>query len=79
MIRKFRKSALVILACWLPVAAAPQEAGFGLASPAALHENGFLRFLLPRFSLKTGIRIALEPDNPEAIISAANGVPLMQG
>ncbi|NOR62591.1 MAG: hypothetical protein GQ535_08885, partial [Rhodobacteraceae bacterium] len=42
-------------------------------------ENGFLRFLLPRFSLKTGIRIALEPDNPEAIISAANGVPLMQG
>jgi len=79
MMRKFQKSALVILACWLPVAAAPQETGFGLSGPAALHETGFLRFLLPRFSLKTGIRIALQANNPEAIISTDSGVPLMNG
>ncbi|MBL1436246.1 MAG: hypothetical protein COB08_008620 [Rhodobacteraceae bacterium] len=79
MMRKFTNSALAILACLLPVAAVPQEAGFGLSSPAALQENGFLRFLLPRFSLKTGIRIDLQANNPEAIISTEDGVPLMNG
>ncbi len=77
--RTFRNSALIILACWLPVAAAPQEAGFGLSSPAALQESGFLRFLLPRFSLKTGIQIALQAENPEVIISTESGVRLMGG
>jgi len=57
----------------------PQEAGFGLSSPAVLQENGFLRFLLPRFSLKTGIHVAQEASNPEATISLEEGVPLMQG
>lgn len=69
-----------MLACLLvPKAALPQEAGFGLASPAALQESGFLRFLLPRFSLKTGIHIAPGASNPEAIISTGDGVPLMEG
>ncbi len=80
MIHKFRKPALIILACLLaPVAAMPQEAGFGLSVPATLQESGFLRFLLPRFSLKTGIRIGLGQSNPEAIISVDEGMPLMEG
>ncbi len=80
MIQKIYKPALIILACLLaPVAAVPQEVGFGLSAPAALRESGFLRFLLPRFSLKTGIRIGLEGNNPEAIISVEEGVPLMEG
>ena len=79
MKHKIRKSALVILTCLLPIAVTPQEAGFGLSGPAALRENGFLRFLLPRFSLKTGIRIALDANNPEAIISTDSGVPMMEG
>jgi len=74
------KKYLIILACLLaPNAAMPQEVGFGLSAPAALQENGFLRFLLPRFSLKTGIRIGLGADNPEVIISTAEGVPMMEG
>ena len=68
-----------MLVCWLPVVAAPQEAGFSLSSPVELQENGFLRFLLPRFSLKTGIQIALQADNPEVTISTQNGVPFMNG
>jgi len=68
-----------MLVCWLPVVAAPQETGFSLSSPVELQENGFLRFLLPRFSLKTGIQIALQADNPEVIISTESGVPLMNG
>ncbi len=80
MIHKFNTPALLIIASLLvPVAAVPQEAGFGLSSPAELQESGFMRFLLPRFSLKTGIRITLAANNPEAIISTDNGVPLMEG
>jgi len=80
MIHKFHKPALIILACLLaPNVALPQEAGFGLTSPAALQDSGFLRFLLPRFSLKTGIHVALGVNNPEAIISTDDGVPLMEG
>jgi len=77
---KFNKPALIFIASLLaPNAALPQEAGFGLSSPAALQETGFLRFLLPRFSLKTGIRIALQADNPEVIISTESGTPMMAG
>ena len=80
MIRKLYKPALIFLACLLaPVAATPQENGFGLSAPAVLQENGFLRFLLPRFSLKTGIHIAVGGGNPEATISTNEGVPLMEG
>jgi len=80
MMHKIYKRALIILACLLaPVVAMPQEVGFGLSAPAALRESGFLRFLLPRFSLKTGIRIGLENNNPEVIISVEEGVPLMEG
>ena len=80
MMQKFYKPALLFLACLLaPVAAVPQEADFGLSAPAILQESGFLRFLLPRFSLKTGIRIGLGANNSEAIISTENGVPLIEG
>ncbi len=79
MMHKLRNFALVFLACLLPVAALPQENGFGLSSPAALRENGFLRFLLPRFSLKTGIRVTQQADTPEVIISTDSGMPVMEG
>ncbi len=49
----------VFLAVWgflTPVPLCAAE-GFRLASPPALIESGFLKHLLPRFSLKTGIRI----------------------
>jgi mono/diheme cytochrome c family protein len=80
MMRKLNTPALLFITSLLvPSLALPQEAGFGLSSPTALQESGFLRFLLPRFSLKTGIRIALEADNPEATISTDSGWPLMEG
>ncbi len=37
-----------------------QDKTFTLSSPAPLVETGFLKHLLPRFSLKTGIRITLD-------------------
>ncbi len=80
MIHKLNTPVCILLACLLaPNIALPQEADFGLRAPAVLQENGFMRFLLPRFSLKTGIHVALGADNPEAIISTDDGVPLMEG
>ena len=76
----FRKLTLILATCLLlPSTLRPQETGFGLASPPVLEETGFLRFLLPRFSLKTGIRVAVQAENPEVIISTDSGEPMMQG
>ena len=48
----------------LTFAAAPASAqkSFTLAADPALVENGFAKYLLPRFSLKAGIRINLSDD-----------------
>jgi len=59
--------------------AVPQELGFGLSAPAVLVDSGFLRFLLPRFSLKTGIRVDQQASQPETVISIESGVPVMEG
>lgn len=50
------------LAAFLMVLAGPalaQQKTFRLSTDPALIENGFTKYLLPRFSLKTGIRITL--------------------
>lgn len=62
-----------------PGIAAAQERDFTLSSPAELENSGFLRFLLPRFSLKTGIRVDVEGGSPELMISTTSGVPVMEG
>lgn len=43
-----------------------QEKTFTLQAPEPLVETGFLKHLLPRFSLKTGIRITLTADPADA-------------
>lgn len=50
-----------------------------MSAPQSLEDIGFLRFLLPRFSLKTGIKIEIQAVNPEAIFSTTSGVPIMDG
>jgi len=65
----------------VPALAPAQEPAFGLYAPAALAESGILRFLLPRFSLKTGIRPTLLTDESaaEARFNSNAGTPVMQG
>ncbi len=54
------KLAISLIVFWcLPHIAYAQERGFKLNAPNALVETGFLKHLLPRFSLKTGVRITL--------------------
>ena len=54
-----------------------QEKTFTLQAPDALVENGFMKYLLPRFSLKKGIRITLVEDQADAQIGQA-GTPVFK-
>ncbi len=71
--------AAVILGVFTTQPAAAQTREFGLSSPSVLQESGFLRFILPRFSLKTGIRVSLQSAAAEATFSPDTGTPVMQG
>lgn len=68
---------LVFLA--LPGTAMGQGKSFTLSAPLELQENGFLRHLLPRFSLKTGIRISVLGPGADADVSLGDaGRPVIQ-
>ena len=67
---------LLIAACVAsPVVA--QDKAFTLQAPDALVDTGFLQHLLPRFSLKTGIRITIDPAQPDATFGS-EGVPVFK-
>ena len=51
--------AFVISAALFAAPVLAQEKSFTLQAPFSFNDSGFLRYLLPRFSLKTGIKIHL--------------------
>ncbi len=51
--------ALVICGALFAAPVLAQEESFTLEAPSAFQDSGFLRYLLPRFSLKTDIKIQL--------------------
>ncbi|SFT77927.1 c-type cytochrome [Sedimentitalea nanhaiensis] len=57
--------------------AAAQDA-LGLAAPEAVADTGLLKHILPRFSLKTGIRVAPDADGPMQLANTAPGVPVFE-
>ncbi|MEO1138525.1 MAG: hypothetical protein AAFW87_03625 [Pseudomonadota bacterium] len=62
-----------LLALSLACVAGPGVAaeGFRLSAPAPLVETGLLKYVLPRFSLKTGIRVEVVPGDGSAEITLA--------
>jgi len=80
-----RKYLLVVLVGFLAagsVSRADAAGSFSLSVPQDLEDSGFLKYLLPRFSLKTGTRIELVgPDSTaEARISDSSpGMPVFEG
>ena len=50
------KSLILTLLLLLPLPAMAQDKSFNLSVPPALAETGLIDYLLPRFSLKTGVR-----------------------
>ena len=76
-----RRILFFVLAVLLfPGALAAQEKSFRLSAPEILVETGFLKHLLPRFSLKTGVRITVvaQGDVAEAAFGT-EGVPIFRG
>ena len=69
----FRKLSLIAVLLATPVVA--QEKAFSLKAPEILVKTGFLKHLLPRFSLKTGVRITLSDDSTEAVFGST-GTPV---
>ncbi len=66
----------IALVC-APLAAQAQEKAFDLAVPPALAQTGLIDYLLPRFSLKTGVKITLAPAASFAL--GDDGTPVFQG
>lgn len=65
----------IALCLTLTLAASPsagQDTGLRLSAPVAVVESGLMKHMLPRFSLKTGIRITL---GDPADMTLANGPP----
>ena len=67
---------LAFLLC--PMVAVAQDRDFTLSAPASLVETGLLRHVLPRFSLKHGVRITLVEANGDVEIGAT-GTPVFAG
>ncbi len=57
---------IFVLSLLWPLCVAAQDRSFQLSAPADLIETGFLKHLLPRFSLKTGVRIEVIADGDTA-------------
>lgn len=57
---------------------AMSQQALGLAAPGALMETGLLRHILPRFSLKTGVRVVPDPDGPMVLTDAPPGTPVFR-
>lgn len=60
-------------------AAGDHDKSFRLFAPDDLMQSGFLKHLLPRFSLKTGVRIELTGDSADAAIATGGtGIAVFQ-
>ncbi len=59
-----------------PIAA--QNTALGLAAPAPIVASGLLKHVLPRFSLKTGVRVMADDNGPMVLAEAAPGTPVFR-
>ena len=70
---------LILMLCLVAVAAPAQDRLVRLHAPQELADTGLLKYILPRFSLKTQIRVELVPDTGHAdMILGSEGNPLFQ-
>lgn len=74
--------ALGVLLVAGPRTSALADAALRMSVPQDLEDSGFLKYLLPRFSLKTGTRIELVPPDAPAdarITAEPSGDPVFEG
>ena len=70
-----------LLLCLAPLAAAADDRLVRLSAPPALSDSGLFQYILPRFTLKTQVRVTLVSPGAEAelALSEGNGAPVFQG
>lgn len=68
----------LLLCVMLPAAVQAQSAGFTLSAAQEVRDTGFLQHLLPRFSLKHGVRITQIDEGGDVVIGR-EGVPVFSG
>jgi hypothetical protein len=69
---------LLVCALLLPAfPAAAQDNPVTLAVPSAIADSGLWQFILPRFTLKTRVRVTLAPDGALVLAEDAPGVPAL--
>ncbi len=76
MLRQTIRVILAAALCLTMGQVAAQEKVLTLAAPAALTESGYLRYVLPRFSLKTSIRILTTEDPSQADVMLGTDLAL---
>jgi mono/diheme cytochrome c family protein len=62
------KLAVLALCLMLPEAVLGQDRDFALSAPQKIRDSTFLQYLLPRFSLKHGVRINVVDADADAVI-----------
>jgi hypothetical protein len=72
------KFAFVLCCALLPVSAHAQDRDFTLTAPIEITNTGLLKHILPRFSLKHGVRISVV-DTDGDVVFGPNGVRVFQG
>ena len=68
--------ALTLVLCLVAPLAVAQE--IGLATPESVANSGLLKHILPRFSLKTGVRVVSDSTGPMRISGTAPGIPVFR-
>lgn len=72
------RALLVCLTLLLNASPATARQALGLAAPEAVVTSGLLKHILPRFSLKTSIRVTENPAGPMQLATQEPGSPVFQ-
>jgi len=71
---------MVVVVCVLPVVGMAQDKLVRLYAPASLTDTGVMGFVLPRFSLKTQIKVQLaEAEDGADVVLGQTGTPVFEG
>lgn len=72
------RALIVCLTLLLSTSPAATEEALGLAAPDVVVDSGLLKHILPRFSLKTSIRVVPDRSGPMQVVTSEPGVPVFR-
>lgn len=70
------RAVLLCLSLLLTASPSVAEGPLGLAAPGSVTDSGVLKHILPRFSLKTGVRVIADPDGAMQLAPEPPGDPV---